>query len=625
MGKQLPEFKVRIAAGLTDLRDGRVRAYREHWAREGFDLPPWTPMGAPPIYDQPILEKPGTLLKQEFKWIATAMGKAKCGSCASLAKKMDRKGCDWCENNADEIVKAVLANAGMVRKLFPKGLGEDYVRQKLTQAIEQARAKAAKARAELEAKRPRHPVTLPFTYIENVDRRWAACMTIAPRPDPVWEDTLEAAQTAGFRVHLFAEPGVQGLTFEEDVTIHKEKLGAHRNYMYALKKTLSENPDATHILYLQDDGFIAAGAKDFLNSIKWPNDAGLISLWCPSGMAYDGHEPGLRRTPRRNIVGAVGYAMTRQTAELLISDDLMLNWRGSRDDQTGADIKALDIATGECLSRNKIGYYYTTFSVVDHYENQPNNSSLGHGSNEGFRKSYNFIGGSAFDIWEHATTNPVHVVIPVHNSWDVTDKCLDALRESNAPVYVHVIANGCDKETMDRLNADGGIRIDMLSNYELNMGFTKAIQHGINEAKGRHVLLLNNDCYVEPDTIPELLAEMTNDTAAVSPIVSKAAWCNPQENKRGVITRKECLSFACCLLNSEAIKDIGSLPTDAALASGLGIDDWWCRTARRRRWLLKVTGHTYVYHDHMTTFKRTGQNRAALQEKAKEWLKEHFG
>jgi GT2 family glycosyltransferase len=115
----------------------------------------------------------------------------------------------------------------------------------------------------------------------------------------------------------------------------------------------------------------------------------------------------------------------------------------------------------------------------------------------------------------------VYVVIPVFNGWDKTRICLDALANSNAGgVKVIVVDHGSTDGTPEHLTRlypqvrrIGGLPT-LWWTGATNLGIKAAIDDGAT-----HVILLNNDSYVEKNTIATLLrhASQSPDTV-VAPV-----------------------------------------------------------------------------------------------------------
>lgn len=167
--KILTGRKYEHAAGLSGLSPQKIAKWREHLAAQGYELPPLPDRFARTVATR---QRPGSLLAETFAWIAA--GKGGCSSCSSLAARMDRHGCDWCQRNADYIVDRIMSNAtklfesGIVsRRVFGSSVGnwlaERVVRIALSKAIARAREEAVPKRTRRVGGRRRHSPRLRFS------------------------------------------------------------------------------------------------------------------------------------------------------------------------------------------------------------------------------------------------------------------------------------------------------------------------------------------------------------------------------------------------------------------------------------------------------------------------------
>lgn len=104
----------------------------------------------------------------------------------------------------------------------------------------------------------------------------------------------------------------------------------------------------------------------------------------------------------------------------------------------------------------------------------------------------------------------VSIVIPVHNQWARTAACLCSLAAdiSSVGYEVVVVDDASTDETPQLLPAVTGIRIVRL---EENQGFLGATNAGIIAARGRFIVLLNNDTEVRPGWLDALVATAEAD------------------------------------------------------------------------------------------------------------------
>lgn len=105
----------------------------------------------------------------------------------------------------------------------------------------------------------------------------------------------------------------------------------------------------------------------------------------------------------------------------------------------------------------------------------------------------------------------VSVIIVTYESGREIERCLTALKFSQMLVEPIVIDNGSSDGSLGA--ARSALRTDRFAQVidaGQNLGFAKAVNLGIARARGEFVLLLNPDCYVQPDTIRHVLAVLTS-------------------------------------------------------------------------------------------------------------------
>lgn len=107
----------------------------------------------------------------------------------------------------------------------------------------------------------------------------------------------------------------------------------------------------------------------------------------------------------------------------------------------------------------------------------------------------------AFDVVDAPA---VSVIIPVHNSFAYTYRCLASLRimPNAASFEIVLVDDGSSDRTTEIESLVSGIRV---VRHETAQGFVGACNAGVAEARGGHVVLLNNDTEVSPHWIDRLL------------------------------------------------------------------------------------------------------------------------
>jgi GT2 family glycosyltransferase len=109
------------------------------------------------------------------------------------------------------------------------------------------------------------------------------------------------------------------------------------------------------------------------------------------------------------------------------------------------------------------------------------------------------------DLVLHTNLDPlVSIIIPVHNQWPVTARCLAMLGRypGDIPLEVLVVDDASHDETPLRLARCENLRV--ITNRR-NLGFVRACNRGAGAALGKHLVFLNNDTQVQPGWLDKLV------------------------------------------------------------------------------------------------------------------------
>jgi len=112
----------------------------------------------------------------------------------------------------------------------------------------------------------------------------------------------------------------------------------------------------------------------------------------------------------------------------------------------------------------------------------------------------------------------VSIIIPNWNGIKDTQECLESLKNLDYSNYeIIIVDNGSEDDSVEILNANYPL-IKVIEN-EANLGFAKANNQGILEARGYYILLLNNDTVVDKRFLSELVKtiEINNEIGIVGP------------------------------------------------------------------------------------------------------------
>ena len=187
-------------------------------------------------------------------------------------------------------------------------------------------------------------------------------------------------------------------------------------------------------------------------------------------------------------------------------------------------------------------------------------------------------------------------IIPFYKKQQQLDRCMTCLNTSQHPIEAFVIDNNRE-----------------------NVGFTKACNVGLREAlrRGdRYALLLNQDCYAEPETVGRLFAFMERhprcaiagpkQLSAEDPDLIIHGGCTEAfpvgRHISGRVSLKDCseslpmpwVNGACMIVRMEAVCEIGLMDEGYFL---IGSDADFCFVARLRRWEVWYCAEASVLHE----------------------------
>lgn len=101
----------------------------------------------------------------------------------------------------------------------------------------------------------------------------------------------------------------------------------------------------------------------------------------------------------------------------------------------------------------------------------------------------------------------VFVIIVTYNGKQWYDRCFGSLRRSEIPIQVVVVDNASDDDTVEYIRINFP-EVNLITS-DINLGFGQGNNKGIRYALENgvdYVFLLNQDAWIEPDTISKLIA-----------------------------------------------------------------------------------------------------------------------
>jgi len=121
----------------------------------------------------------------------------------------------------------------------------------------------------------------------------------------------------------------------------------------------------------------------------------------------------------------------------------------------------------------------------------------------------------------------VSIVIPTYNLTGMLRNCLLSIKEAGGPEKEIILVDDGSappyQAYLELLEADG--LCDEVVYHSENRGFAVACNSGIGAARGREIVLLNNDTWVHPGWLEALLARAA-ESAAIGLATSKCIYPN---------------------------------------------------------------------------------------------------
>lgn len=217
----------------------------------------------------------------------------------------------------------------------------------------------------------------------------------------------------------------------------------------------------------------------------------------------------------------------------------------------------------------------------------------------------------------------ISIIIPVKNQKTITQTCLDSLDAYTDNFQLIIIDDGSDKETADILKnyIDAN---DTLIKNEKSVGWCKAINQGLKEARGDYIVLSNNDVVFTPDWSEKMTAHFkkNNKLGVLGPTSNKVGDPgHPQhidENREGIdFQNTDILTFFNVMIKKEVIDKVGGL--DERFGLGGQDDADYCIRARKAGFEVGIARDVFIYHYGSATFREEFNNDAP---KSREFAKE---
>lgn len=227
------------------------------------------------------------------------------------------------------------------------------------------------------------------------------------------------------------------------------------------------------------------------------------------------------------------------------------------------------------------------------------------------------------------------VIIPTHDTRDLTLSCLAAVRATVGPIEIVVVDDASSDGTREAIRrADPDVRV---LRSEVNVGFSAAANLGADAAGGEVLLFLNSDTEVRPGAVEALVAVFRDDPAVgvagaqlLDPDGSLQWSAGPRPTPRWLFLvssglgallgrlrprrepavapfRVSWVTGAAMAVRREAWEQVGPFAEEYRFyAQDLDL----CRAAADAGWTIVVVPSARVTHHHGATISRRGSSAA---------------
>lgn len=233
----------------------------------------------------------------------------------------------------------------------------------------------------------------------------------------------------------------------------------------------------------------------------------------------------------------------------------------------------------------------------------------------------------------------VDVILPVYKGLAETQRCLEAvLADTCRPSGRLIVIDDCSPEPelshwLDGLASEGAI--DLLRN-EVNLGFVRSVNRGMQEA-GRHdVVLLNSDTEVPEGWLKRLAGHAHSATriGTVTPLSNNATICSYPSPEGGPLPEGRNLQeldgiFAranagrsvtiptgvgfCMYIKRACLDEVGLFDAET-FGLGYGEENDFCMRSAKAGWEHRLACDTYVFHEGEVSFGRKSSLRVKAQD-----------
>ncbi len=237
------------------------------------------------------------------------------------------------------------------------------------------------------------------------------------------------------------------------------------------------------------------------------------------------------------------------------------------------------------------------------------------------------------------TTILCDLVLLSWNNWEETDACLESLLASTrVPCRLFIVDNGSEapvRQALAQIKPRGAIREVVLLQNEINEGFPRGMNRGIQASASPYVCLLNNDLRFTVGWMHEMMevARANPEIGLVNPTsstfgnfppkgVSLQRYADALRARTGEFVEVGmCIGF-CVLIKREVLQRLGGLSEEVERI--FFEDEDFSVRAQRAGFRSVVASAAYVYHAEHRTVRKMPE-REALFARNQRWCHERWG
>ncbi len=247
------------------------------------------------------------------------------------------------------------------------------------------------------------------------------------------------------------------------------------------------------------------------------------------------------------------------------------------------------------------------------------------------------------EIHEKSAEDLVSIIIPTYNKSEYVVEAVKSIEKSTkSPYEIIIVDDGSTEDLFTPFKENK--KITVIRN-EVNSGFPKSVNRGLQESSGKYILLVNNDTVCTKGSIDRMIeiAELNEKVGLVGVISNEAS--GPQWDKKAKYTTMNQMhayanrlrlknkgkhyifpriAFLFTLIKREVIDKIGGL--DERFSPGYYEDDDFCLRAQLGGFKGIIAPDIFIHHHGSVSFSAMGEERRIkLSDINRQKFKEKWG